>query len=137
MVESRLKGPLTRLSSLTSEAKQLINNGTTNPNEFNEYLALLLDALSDARPLNDPQNEDGLMPNLRQAILEAEQTRNTLDDLWKKWQPLRKLIEEIGSRQAELSTDPLEVIIEKKSRSLDEAKSDLETLKVCIFKYYT
>lgn len=129
MVESRLNGPIKRLNTLTQEARELLNNGSANPNEFNEYSALLLDALNEARSLHDPQDDEGLMPKLRQAILDAEQTKNSLDDLWKKWQPIRKLADKIEKNQEELAA-PLESVSQERANDLDEANKKLDGLKV-------
>jgi hypothetical protein len=128
-----LNGPLKRLQELNIEARQLLNNGSANPNEFNEYSAHLLDALNEARPLNVPQNNEGLMPALRQAITDAEQTKSALDELWKKWQPVRKSISQIETTQNESNANPLQTIKAKGLRPLNEAKEDLDELKVSNF----
>lgn len=128
-----------RLLDLITEAKRLVNDGTTNPNELNEYSALLLDAIHDGLPLTEgsPELQEAIKSNfciktfLMTVIPDAEHQKSILDDLWKKWQLMSAQFEQIAQKQHELRIKLLEQTEGYKGeRSMDDANKDLDDLKV-------
>lgn len=121
-----LNNVLSRLEDLNQQSSYLLENGTLNPSEINEFSALTLDALQDARPMIDQLNDEGIIPNLRAAINKAEQNKYALDELWKCWQPIRKQLDQVSTKQ-----DDLDKLADLQGlRPVNEAKANLDSLKV-------
>ncbi|KAI6183013.1 Spectrin beta chain, erythrocytic [Aphelenchoides bicaudatus] len=122
-VDRLLNGALGRLEELNQQASRLLENGTVNPNELDEYSALILSALQDSRPLVEDPTIEGY--ELCKSISKAEQNKHALDDLWRRWQPIRKQLDNVKQKQQDLS----KLADLQGLRPIEEAKEDLNKLK--------
>lgn len=123
-----MNNALGQLEALNQQASDLLKNGTINPNELNEYSALILDAVQDARPLVEDPNDEGSVPKVRSSITTAEQNKHALDSMWKHWLPIKKQLEHIGQKQEDLS----KLVDSSGLQSVEEAKNSLDKLKVSL-----